>query len=34
MGLSEQFAMRFEEGEASRWQQVPQNANPLLMVRK
>lgn len=26
--------MRFEEGEASRWQQVPQSANPLLMVRK
>jgi hypothetical protein len=27
-------AMRFEEGEASRWMQVPQSANPLLMVRK
>ena len=26
--------MRFEEGEASRWLQVPQSANPLLMVRK
>jgi hypothetical protein len=26
--------MRFEEGEASRWMQVPQSANPLLMVRK
>ena len=26
--------MRFEEGEDQKWQQVPQTANPLLMVRK
>ena len=27
-------SMRFEEGEDQKWQQVPQTANPLLMVRK
>ena len=25
---------RFEEGEDSKWQRIPQTANPLLMVRK
>jgi hypothetical protein len=27
-------SMRFEEGEDSKWMQVPQTANPMLMVRK
>jgi hypothetical protein len=25
---------RFEEAEDSKWQRIPQTANPLLMVRK
>jgi hypothetical protein len=27
-------SMRFEEGEDQKWMQVPQTANPMLMVRK